>query len=168
MPLYEYFCRACESTFEALIMLSASRESACACPACGNSADRILSAVNFGTARRENTRPQACNRNGEPDVTSLKLPPPARLCWMDDQAAARVAAYKTGRGAEYDDTVAVRKELASKQGDGGSDDPQLGRGSHSPLSDPAVFANRRKAAQKEKLAESAAMKKPPLQGKDSL
>jgi hypothetical protein len=103
--------------------------------------------------------PQARNRRGQPDVASLKLPPAARLCWMDDQAAARVAAYRAGRGAEYDDTVAVRKELASKQGDGGNDISQLARVSQSPLSDPAIFANRRKAAQKEKLAESAAITK---------
>src|SRR6266446_1985253 len=131
MPLYEYFCRACESSFEALVTCSASSESVCPCPACGGHAGRILSAVNFGPARRENMGPQARNRRGQPDVASLKLPPAARLCWMDDQAAARVAAYRAGRGAEYDDTVAVRKELASTQGDGGNDIPQLARVSQS-------------------------------------
>ena len=76
---------------------------------------------------------------------------------MDDQSAARLAAYKAGRGAEYDDTVATRKD-AMQQGEDASASPTRASPSHSPLSDPVVFANRRKAAQKEKIAESATIR----------
>src|SRR5215472_6494708 len=69
---------------------------------------------------------------GKPDVTSLRLPPAARLCWMDDRSAARLAAYKAGRGAEYDDTVAARKELALRHGDCESSEPATPAHSHSP------------------------------------
>ncbi len=50
-------------------------------------------------------------------VTQLKVPPPARLCWMDDRSAARYAAYKHGRGAEYDDKMHEREERGKKRGD---------------------------------------------------
>jgi putative FmdB family regulatory protein len=159
MPLYEYFCGACRATFEALVPLSASQPSIHACPSCGGASHRILSAVNFATERRAPVLPQGRNRDGKPDVTSLKLPPAARLCWMDDQSAARLAAYKAGHGAEYDDTVAARKELALQHGNSESVRPDQSAHSHSPLSDPVVLANRRKAAQKEKVAESAIIKK---------
>jgi putative FmdB family regulatory protein len=159
MPLYEYFCNACTRSFEALIPLSASTEPIQACPGCSLPAYRILSAVNIaadrgGRAEAQNERPDRVT-----DVTRLKLPPSARLCWMDDHAAARVAAYKAGRGAEYEETVALRKERAQERGEGvGS--PAEQRHSHSPLSDPTVFANRRRAAQKEKAVESAAIRPP--------
>ncbi|SRR5216683_7103632 len=159
MPLYEYFCGGCRTTFEALIPLSASQQRTHACPSCGDDARRILSAVNFTAERREAALPQNHTRGGKSDVTSLKLPPAARLCWMDDQSAARLAAYKVGRGAEYDDTVASRKELASKRGDGENGKPAQPVHSHSPLADSVVLANRRKAAQKEKVAASATIKK---------
>jgi putative FmdB family regulatory protein len=161
MPLYEYFCHDCDSSFEALVPLSASNESSCHCPGCGSSADRILSVVNFSGTTPANTTPASSSSSGRPDVTSLKLPPAARLCWMDDRSAARLAAYKAGRGAEYDDTVAARKEQAAQRRDASADDrSQSQHGSHSPLSDPVVFANRRKAAQAEKLRASATIKAP--------
>jgi putative FmdB family regulatory protein len=154
MPLYEYLCEGCDVTFEALVPISASNHGI-HCPGCGGQARRILSAVNFAGPRSEPAVHQRSS-DGRADVTSLKLPPAARLCWMDDQAAARLAAYKSGRGAEYDDTVAARNELAATQGDSGT----VSRvASNSPLSDPVVFANRRKAAQDAKVAESAAIKK---------
>jgi putative FmdB family regulatory protein len=160
MPLYEYFCDACGEGFEALVSFGASDSFTHGCPGCGGRSRRILSAVNFARERRTPTLPQGQARDGKPDVTSLRLPPAARLCWMDNQSAARLAAYKAGRGAEYDDTVATRNELASRRGEerigeqaqmADSHSPD----SHSPLSDPAVLANRRNAAQKEKLIESA-------------
>ena len=43
-------------------------------------------------------------------VTKLKLPSFARLCGMDDYSATRLAAHKVGRGAEFDDKMAARKE----------------------------------------------------------
>jgi hypothetical protein len=79
------------------------------CPNCGRAARRIISAVAFtveGGTRASST----------PDVTQYKVPPPARLCWMDDRSAARYAAYKHGRGEEYDDKTQAREE-AKKKGD---------------------------------------------------
>jgi putative FmdB family regulatory protein len=159
MPLYEYFCDTCRMSFEALAALSASEQGFRVCPNCGGHSRRILSAVNFATERRTPSPSESRGRYGKPDVTSLMLPPAARLCWMDDQSAARLAAYKAGRGAEYDDTVAARKEQASERGDSEGAKPAPPAHSHSPLSDPIVLANRRKAAQKEKVAESAAITK---------
>jgi putative FmdB family regulatory protein len=158
MPLYEYFCGGCRASFEALVPLSASQQGAHTCPTCGERSRRILSAVNFAVERRTPSLAQGRTRDGKPDVTSLRLPPAARLCWMDDQSAARLAAYKAGRGAEYDDTVANRNEVAVQHADGASGRPDQTTHSHSPLSDPVVLANRRKAAQKEKIAESATLR----------
>jgi hypothetical protein len=78
------------------------------CPNCGRAARRIISAVAFtveGGTRASST----------PDVTQYKVPPPARLCWMDDRSAARYAAYKHGRGAEYDDKTQAREEAKKKR-----------------------------------------------------
>jgi putative FmdB family regulatory protein len=158
MPLYEYHCEDCESAFEALIAISAADRDTHPCPQCGGQARRILSSVNFGAATRPDSS-QAAPRGARPDVTSLTLPPAARLCWMDDRSASRMAAYKVGRGAEYDDTVAARKELAAKEGAAPAVAPHPH--SHSPLASPTVFENRRKAAQKAKIAESASITKPP-------
>ena len=159
MPLYEYFCDDCGVGFEALILRSASEHDSQVCPGCGGASRRILSSVNFST--RQQPHLQSRSRDGKPDVTSLTLPPPARLCWMDDRSAARLAAYKAGRGAEYDDTVAARNELARQHGKSESDEVARSGHSHSPLSDPQILANRAKAAQKEKIAESAAITKNP-------
>jgi putative FmdB family regulatory protein len=159
MPLYEYFCDGCLESFEALVALSASSQGTHMCPRCGAWSHRILSAVNFARQGQTPPMPQAQIRDGKPDVTSLRLPPAARLCWMDDQSAARMAAYKAGRGAEYDDKVAARKEFALQHGASEAGEPAQPPHSHSPLSDPVVLANRRRAAQKEKLVESAALRK---------
>jgi putative FmdB family regulatory protein len=159
MPLYEYFCSGCLRSFEALVPLSAPQQGIHTCPECGQRSRRILSAVNFARERRAAPLPRSRVREGIPDVTSLRLPPAVRLCWMDDQSAARLAAYKAGRGAEYDDTVAARTELAAQRGDTESGKPPSSAHSHSPLSDPLVLANRRKAAQQEKLVESATLRK---------
>jgi putative FmdB family regulatory protein len=161
MPLYEYLCDGCRITFEALLPLSASQSELHTCPSCGEGSRRILSAVNFAAGSRTSILRQGQVRAGKLDVTSLTLPPAARLCWMDNQSAARLAAYKAGRGAEYEDTIAVRKELAAQHGNGDNEDAKSAplAHSHSPLSDPLVFANRREAAQKEKLAESATIRK---------
>ena len=50
------------------------------------------------------------------DVTSLKLPNVARLCGMDDYSATRLAAHKLGRGNEFDDKMATRKERQTARG----------------------------------------------------
>ena len=116
MPLYEYFCGDCLKSFEALVPLAAAQQSAHPCPICATRSRRILSAVNFTLERRSAALPQNRGRDGKPDVTRLRPPPAARLCWMDEPSAARLAAYKAGRGAEYDDTIATRKELALQRG----------------------------------------------------
>ena len=77
---------------------------------------------------------------------------------MDDQSAARLAAYKAGRGAEYDDTIAARTELASQEGEINGRMSTVSAHSHSPLSNPVTLENRRKAAQQEKVIESAALR----------
>lgn len=158
MPLYEYFCSGCLKTFEALVALSASQRGDHTCPDCGERSRRILSAANFALQRRSPVVPQSHIRDGHPEVTSLRLPPAARLCWMDDQSAARLAAYGAGRGAEYDDTVAARREIGEQLGEPDKSEPAPPAHSHSPLSDPVVLANRRKAAQQEKVAESTALR----------
>jgi putative FmdB family regulatory protein len=156
MPLYEYFCSDCLKSFEALVPLSASPQGGHTCPNCGELSRRILSAVNFALERRSPALPQSRTRDGQ--VTSLRLPPAARLCWMDDPSAARLAAYKAGRGAEYDDTIAARRELGEQRGEPGKGEPAPLAHPHSPLSDPVVLANRRKAAQQEKVAESTTLR----------
>jgi putative FmdB family regulatory protein len=110
MPLYECRCERCELTFEVLAPLSSSRLRSRPCPSCGRAAHRIISAVAFtveGGTRASST----------PDVTSLKVPPAARLCWMDDRSASRYAAYKHGRGTEYDDKTLARDEARKKRGE---------------------------------------------------
>lgn len=108
MPLYECRCERCELTFEVLAPLSSSGLKSRPCPNCGRAARRIISAVSF--AVEGGTR-----ANSTPDVTQLKVPPPARLCWMDDRSAARYAAYKHGRGAEYDDKTHAHEEAKKKR-----------------------------------------------------
>lgn len=110
MPLYECRCERCELTFEVLAPLSSSGLRSRPCPNCGRAARRIISAVAFtveGGTRASST----------PDVTSLKVPPAARLCWMDDRSASRYAAYKHGRGAEYDDKTLARDDAGKKRGE---------------------------------------------------
>lgn len=155
MPLYEWRCERCELTFEVLAPLSASRMKSHRCPECGRQARRIISAVSFsvGSASDKAQEPAATG-SGRSDVTKLRLPPSARLCWMDDRSAARLAAYKHGRGAEYDDTMAARDE-ARKKREEPTPVPEAHGHNHSPLSDPVVFAHRRDAAaRKAKIAEA--------------
>jgi hypothetical protein len=77
---------------------------------------------------------------------------------MDDRSAARFAAHKLGRGAEYDDTVAARDELRKKRGlsENKAQPPSHHHGS--PLADPAVYTRRKEAARKTKIAESKAIR----------
>jgi hypothetical protein len=109
----------------------------------------MLSAVVFGrggdaAAREAPPAPSTATRS---DVTRLKVPPPAQLCWMDQPTTSRYAAYLHGRGAEYDDTVAARTEQKQKRGTPVEKTPAH-QHSHSPLADPAVYARRRAAAKR--------------------
>ena len=155
MPLYECRCERCELTFEVLAPLSASRMKSRRCPECGRQARRVISAVSFSLGSGGDARPEREASNpSRPDVTKLRVPPSARLCWMDDRSAARFAAYKHGRGAEYDDVTAARDEAGKKRGE-----PAPAPNAHghdlSPLSDPVVFAHRREAAAHKAKAEQA-------------
>lgn len=153
MPLYECHCERCELTFEALAPLSAAGAPSHPCPECGEQARRILSAVVFGRSggsASESPQPQPSNTS-RPDVTKLRVPPPAQLCWMDGPSKSRYAAYLNGRGKEFDETVAARAEVAKKR------DPTpvtslapAASHDHSPLTDPSVYARRRAAAAKTK------------------
>jgi putative FmdB family regulatory protein len=143
MPLYECHCGRCELTFEVLAALSAAAGSH-PCPECGRRARRILSAVIFGRGGKESP---PTGDPAHPDVTQLRVPPPAQLCWMDERSTSRYAAHLHGRGAEYDETVAAREETRKQRGESASAASAHGH-SHSPLADPAVYARRRAAAKR--------------------
>lgn len=153
MPLYECRCDRCELTFEVLAPLSAARTSQ-PCPECGRRSRRVISPVTFASGKSDARSNESA---GASDVTQMRVPPAARLCWMDDRSAARFAAYKLGRGTEYDDKMAAREELHKKRGipDQGSESHPH---QHSPLADPAVLSRRKAAAaRKTKIAESKAI-----------
>lgn len=152
MPLYECRCEPCDLTFEVLAPLSASRTSQ-RCPECGRRSRRVISPVTFASGKGGMTQPESAGAAAS-DVTQLRVPPAARLCWMDDRSAARFAAYKLGRGAEYDDKVAARKELQKQRGVPQENSASSATHHHSPLADPAVLARRKAAARKTKIAES--------------
>ena len=146
MPLYECRCERCELTFEVLAPLSSSAMKSRPCLNCGRAARRIISAVAFtveGGTRASST----------PDVTQYKVPPPARLCWMDDRSAARYAAYKHGRGAEYDDKTQAREEAKKKRDEPPSKSAPAAH-HHAHSHSPSALA----AARKAKAAESKPLK----------
>ncbi|MGH7838727.1 MAG: FmdB family zinc ribbon protein [Candidatus Binataceae bacterium] len=153
MPLYECYCRRCDGTFEVLAAVSAATDSH-PCPECGRRARRVLSPVSFGRGVNE-PRPMRPADPSRPDVTQLKVPPPAQLCWMDERSTSRYAAHLHGRGAEYDDTVATREETRKQRGEP-APAATAHTHSHSPLADPAIYARRRAAA---KRAEKASQSK---------
>ena len=137
MPLYECRCERCELTFEVLAPLSSSGLKSRPCPDCGRAARRIISAVSF-------TVEGGAHASSTPDVTQLKVPPPARLCWMDERSAARYAAYKHGRGAEYDDKTHAREEAKKKRAEPPT---KLAAGAHEHSHAPLAAARKAKAAE---------------------
>jgi putative FmdB family regulatory protein len=144
MPLYEWSCRVCDLTFEALVAASASKRRR-VCPLCRRPSARVMSAARFHSGKASpplDARPAGAKS----DVTQLKVPSPARLCWMDDRSASRLAAHKHGRGAEYDDTMAVREDAEKKYGVAAK--PGAHAHGHSPLGDPAVVRRRAAAARR--------------------
>lgn len=157
MPLYEWHCDRCDATFEALASFEASKRRR-GCPWCGKSSPRVMSApaLRLGAPA---AAPEPKSSPGRPDVTDLRVPTVARPCWMDDRSAARFAAYKHGRGAEYDDVMAARSERRRQTGE--PEKPHAHRRGHdhshaeSPLADPAVRARRAAAAKKSAARASA-------------
>ena len=151
MPLYECRCERCELTFEVLAPLSSSGVKSRPCPNCGRAARRVMSAVAF-------TVEGGTRSSSVPDVTGLKVPPPARLCWMDDRSASRYAAYKHGRGAEYDDKVQAREESQKKRGEPPPKPAATAHQhahSHSPLEKAVASARKRQTATSGRKAEKA-------------
>lgn len=150
MPLYEWHCDRCDESFEALASFEASKRRR-ACPWCGKSSPRVISApaLQLGPSAPP---PEAGATPGRSDVTKLRVPTVARPCWMDDRSAARFAAYKHGRGAEYDDVMAARSERRRQSGE--PEKPHAHGPGHdhgharSPLADPGVRARRAAAAKK--------------------
>jgi putative FmdB family regulatory protein len=155
MPLYECRCEACDLTFEVLAPLSDSGMRSRRCPECGRRSRRVISTVSFAVSK-DGRMPRERQDATRSDVTRLSVPLAARPCWMDDRSAARFAAYKHGRGAEYDDTVSAREELRKQRGLPPDNSPSHSHHSHqpSPLADPTVLAHRKEAARKTKIAAS--------------
>ena len=155
MPLYEWHCASCARSFEALAALAQAKRRR-ACPLCGKPSARVMSApalrVGPGAQPSEPAAP-----SGRSDVTKLRVPDVARPCWMDDRSAARFAAYKHGRGAEYDDVMARRAERSRQTGV--VEKPNRPHHGHShaesPLADPAVRARRAAAAARSAVKHSA-------------
>src|SRR5271155_2144908 len=123
MPIYEWNCVACDFSFEALASV-AEVNAARACPECGEPAGRIISAciIKAGASLQAATAAKAhtgggADHHGHQHGRRSPIPEPARLCWMDDKSAERFAAYKTGRGAEYDEKQGTRTELKQRRGD---------------------------------------------------
>lgn len=125
MPIYEWDCVACDFSFEALASVAeanAPRD----CPECGQPAGRIISACIIGAGARPSSEAAHASAAAEPrdgghghahqHGRRSPIPEPARLCWMDDKSAARFAAYKTGRGHEYDDKQATAAERRKQRG----------------------------------------------------
>jgi hypothetical protein len=95
MPIYECRCAACRI---AIGSAHAGEGHPLASP----------SAPAHGRAGEHHVHQGRAERPVVPDF--------ARLCWMDDRSAERFAAYKLGRGAEYDDKSAASEELRKQRG----------------------------------------------------
>ena len=123
MPIYEWQC-AEGHVFEMLARVDEAKRRQ-ACPNCGAKAARVIStcAIHAGTPIQTASERAAAR---EVDVTGLKLPNAMRLCAMDDYSATRLAAHKLGRGHEFDDKMAARKERQT--GDKPGLDHQAARG----------------------------------------
>jgi putative FmdB family regulatory protein len=129
MPIYECHCEGCRITFEILAPVSEAKQKR-PCPRCARPARRVVSAFSIGAAVADAalTRPSASlnasaghTHTGHGQTLPGRahrpvVPDFARLCWMDDRSAKRFAAYKLGRGAEYDDKSATIEEQRKKRG----------------------------------------------------
>ncbi len=113
MPLYESWCANCETIFERLAPVGAARNRL-RCPRCGRRSPRIASAFAIAPGRDRPERSIVSKSNAF--EAPPRIPSFARLCGMDDKSAARLAAHKAGRGAEYDDQLAAREESRRKLG----------------------------------------------------
>jgi len=113
MPIYEWQCGG-GHFFEVLAPASGANKRP-RCPSCGGKSQRVISTFAIhGGAPIETASERAVAR--DVDVTKMKLPNFARLCGMDDYSASRLAAHKLGRGSEFDDKMATRKERQAASG----------------------------------------------------
>jgi putative FmdB family regulatory protein len=162
MPIYECSCEACRITFEILAPVSQANRKR-PCPQCALPSHRVVSAFAIGGSRASNERPSPSAaaaaaqghaghaHHGEATAPNGRarrpaIPEFARPCYMDDRSAERLAAYKLGRGAEYDDKSAASEELRKKRGLPAPPAPDQ---SHSPV---AQMVARKKAQQAKKAA----------------
>jgi putative FmdB family regulatory protein len=163
MPIYECSCEACEITFEVLAPVSEANRKR-SCPRCARPSRRVVSAFAIGSAAvaadvaAQSAAPAAGGHShaGHAHPGTVQpgrrrrptVPDFARLCWMDDRSAERFAAYKLGRGAEYDDKSAAREDLRKKRGLPPTPAPDQ---SNSPV---AAMVARKKAEQAKKAAKA--------------
>src|SRR5580698_11600018 len=114
MPIYDWQCG--DGHFFELLAAASEVNKRRRCPSCGAKSQRVISTFAIhGGAPIPTASERAAAR--EVDVTSLKLPNFARLCAMDDYSATRLAAHKVGRGTEFDDKMAARKEVKVARSD---------------------------------------------------
>jgi putative FmdB family regulatory protein len=123
MPIYEWNCVVCDFSFEALASV-AEANTPRSCPECGQPAGRIISACIIGAAGAPSQAATGTgntgnrgHHHGHQHGRRSPIPEPARLCWMDDKSAERLAAYKTGRGHQYDDKQAAIAERRKQRGE---------------------------------------------------
>jgi putative FmdB family regulatory protein len=152
MPIYEWNCEPCGFRFEALAAISEGNLPR-PCPECGELAERVISACVIGagalaSGSRGETSSQAPAPHGHNHSGHSPIPAPARLCWMDDKSAQRFAAYKSGRGHEFDDRRAAIAEQRKRRGEPPEPAPAL-------VASPVARALERKKA-KEAAAKPAA------------
>jgi len=107
MPIYEWRCD-CGYEFQEVTSWREAKRGR-PCPRCGSLAARIPSTFAIGGAGA--TREIKVQK---PEI--LKVPGYARFCGMDDYSATRMSAYKSGRGAQFDDYHAAVAEKR-KQGE---------------------------------------------------
>jgi len=174
MPIYECYCEACRITFEILAPVTEANRKR-PCPRCARASRRVVSAFAIGNAGTRGDTPAADapahsparagtpsnghahnghshqRRPGRPTVPDF-----ARLCWMDDRSAERFAAYKLGRGAEYDDKSAASEERRKQRGLPTPPGPNL---TNSPV---ARMVARKKAEQAKKAAKAVRAGPPAL------
>ncbi|MGH7906921.1 MAG: FmdB family zinc ribbon protein [Candidatus Binataceae bacterium] len=114
MPLYEWLCADCDLRFEALAEMTAARRRR-RCPRCGRMAPRVISS--FAISASGGNERQAAANPAPGEHPRPRIPPSARFCWMDDGAAERFAAYRSGHGTEYDDKQAKAAEFRQQNGE---------------------------------------------------
>jgi putative FmdB family regulatory protein len=128
MPIYEWQCGG--GHFFEVLASSSDANKRRRCPECGAKSQRVISTFAIhGGAPIATASERAADR--DVDVTKMKLPNFARLCGMDDYSASRVAAHKVGRGSEFDDKMAARKERQAARGQPPKKARAIGKPKHS-------------------------------------